>query len=242
MFYFQSMPLQVDESFAQRPQAQTPRDLIQSREEARERASEAREEAMARREEVKEEFEERSQAAREEAKNRQEEFRQRLQEIRDEQKARLAERLSENINRINQKWVDHWLKVLDRLSQVLAKMETRADKLDELGHDTEEARANIEAANEEIAQTQEALNDQAAKVYTVEFTDESNLGEGIRTTIEELRSDLSETRQAVQEAILATKDALSSLKGTDGEEEIEEEEEDEEEEQEEATEEADLAE
>lgn len=179
---------------------------------------EIRQKAEERREAAYSEFQERQEEARKTAEEKRQEFMEKVQQIRDEQKRRLAEKLSENISGVNQKWVNHWLRVLDNLTQVLVKMESRADKLESLGHDVSEARAKIQEAYNAIAAAQAVLNEQAGKIYTVEFTDENDLGSGIRAAIEQLRVDLRATREEVQKAIIATKGALSSLREASSEE------------------------
>jgi hypothetical protein len=181
---------------------------------ALQRITTARERAEEKRHDSVEEFEAKQNEARERAEEKRQEAQERLQTIRDEQRQRLAERLMTNLDRMNQNWVTHWTRVLDNMSHVLAKMETRADKLEEVGHDVADTRDMIAAADMAIADAQESLNEQAGKVYEVEFTDDDNLGSAIQSAIAELRADLFAVKTEVQEAMKATRDALTSLKSS----------------------------
>lgn len=190
----------------------------------RERAAEKRQNSI-------KEFEVKQNEARLQAEEKRQEAQERLQTIRDERKQKLAQRLITNLDKMNQNWVSHWTRVLDNMSHILAKMDTRADKLEEVGHDVADARDMIAAAEMAIADAQESLNEQASKAYEVEFTDETNLGSAIQSAIAELRADLHATRIEVKKAMQATREALTSLKNS-AESEVDETEMDEKEEEE----------
>ena len=179
------------------------------------------EEARARRQEAVDEFRARRDEAKAERELRREEFKQKLAEIRDERKRRIIELIDLRIDAMLERWVNHWNKVLARLTEILAKIGTRADKAETAGHDVSAVRAAIASAEAAIAAAQDAVNALAGKTFVIEITDEENLGQNVSDTIHLVRQELFAVREKVRTARQAVLDALHALQAIRGVDEAE---------------------
>lgn len=144
-----------------------------------------------------------------------EEFQQRLQGIKDVRKKKIVENLDAAYVRINKRWTTHFLNVLERLEKILDKLKLRAEKLEKTAVLTK-----IDQAYLLITATKTKVETQAAKVYTIEITDEESLREAAQAVHEQLKSDLKvlreevkKTREAVHEIfqLMAQEEKLNSL-------------------------------
>ena len=162
-------------------------------------ASPKRLEAKQRFEKALEEAKKRREAAQARVKTRREEFKEKLETIKDERKQKAVENLDQKFSSINDKQVDHFNKVLSRLSQILAKIKDK-------GGETSEAEAAINEASE-------AVLVQAGNTYIIEIADEENLGENVSETVHNLRDDLKGVREKVRMAKEAVHEAFKSLRG-----------------------------
>lgn len=196
-----------------------------ARQEAEARVQEFKKQIEARREELKkqlessrEEFKKKVEAAREEAKTRvraaREEFRKRVEQIKDERKKEIAKRLAEQMNLINERWTTHFfMNVLDRLDDILGKIQIRADKAAALGKDVSAAKSAITAAKAAIASARTAVEAQSKKVYTVTITSDEKLGEAFKSVRDQLHKDLTALRDVIKAARDAVQSAARSLSG-----------------------------
>lgn len=180
-------------------------EVFQAAREAREAAREARraalEEARARREEAKERFQE-----------AREEFREKLAVIRDAQKQGILEHIADRLEHVKDRWTTHFDNVLTRLSEILAKIGTRADRLEEEGRDVSSVRDAITDAEAAIDVAQDAVNTQGENSYIIEISDEDSLREDVQSVRNQLHDDLTSTRDAVKSARQAVHDAFQALK------------------------------
>ena len=190
----------------------------------KERRQEKLQEIKEERERILEEIQETKEQASEAARTKRLEFKEKLAEIKDARKKLVIERLDFNLAFFNEKWINHWNRVLDRLRQLLTKIETRTDKAEEAGLDVTQVREAIVAANQAIEDAQEAGALQAGKTYVIEGEDEENLGQDVSSEVQELKSDLKVTKDLVVAARNSVRDALKSLKGLAGVNDLEEEE------------------
>ncbi|OGM04010.1 hypothetical protein A3E15_01330 [Candidatus Woesebacteria bacterium RIFCSPHIGHO2_12_FULL_42_9] len=152
-----------------------------------------------------------------EAKARREEFKEQLEELRDERKAKVVENIDERLAAINEKWINHFNKILGRLSEILTKIQGRADALAEDGVDVTEVNSAIADAQAAIDAAQAAVDAQAGKVYIIGITGEENLGENVSEVIHELRADIAAVRELVKDARRSVHDAFKALKDAAGE-------------------------
>lgn len=149
---------------------------------------------------------------------RREEIKTRIAVIRDEKKRALVERIEKNLNQINQRRTDHFLKVLERLREILAKIESRTDRAQTNGKNVSNVRSAITTAETAIEAAEKAVNAQTDKVYEVTVSDESTARNDIGTTMKKLQEDLRATRDFVHKARTAVFDALRALVAVVGKE------------------------
>jgi len=154
----------------------------------------------------------------EEEKNRREEFKTRVTQIRDEKKKERLTQLDSNLAKINQKAVEHWNKVLNRLTEILAKIKTRMTEVSENGKDVTIILAAVSIAEVKIAEAKVVVNTQSDKIYTISVGEEDKLGESAKTTISQMRNDIKSVGDTVKEAIQSLKDVHTALKSVIGSE------------------------
>ena len=159
----------------------------------------------------------RIEAAREEAKKaveaRRTELKDKISKLRDEKKKQIATRLDKQLTRLNAQWTDHFNNVLNRLSEILSKVELRADKAGADGKDVSAARAAVQNAKTTIETARTAVETQAQKTYIATFGSETELGTAFKAVKEQLKKDLfglrdgamKSSRDAVQSALQALK-------------------------------------
>jgi chromosome segregation ATPase len=193
----------------------------EDQEEERERLIEAKREALEKREAALEELRERKQAVLREMEQNRDEFREKLAEIKDDRKQKVAENLADRFSSINDKWVTHWNSVLDRLSEILAKVDARADTLASEGKDVSAVKTAISAAETAISGAEEAINEQAGKIYEFEIDTEENLGQNVKAAIAEFHEDLRSVQTLIKDAREAVGGAIRALKNVVGSEQDE---------------------
>ena len=155
-------------------------------------------------------------AAREETKKvvetRRAELKDKISKLRDEKKKQIAARLDEQLSRLNVQWTDHFSNVLSRLSEILGKIELRADKAESNDGDVSAARTAIQNAKTAIESARTAVEVQAKKTYIAAFTSENELGAAFKTVKEQLRTDLAGLRDGlIKDARKAVQDVFQLL-------------------------------
>jgi archaellum component FlaC len=141
----------------------------------------------------------------------------RFAEIRDARKQALLERIENALANINERRTNHFSKVLDRLSEILDKLEVRADAMEGEGEDVSTVDTQIEEARAAIDEAQDAVDAQAAKVYTLEITDEETLRAIVGQTFKKLQEDLRAVGALVKDARTAVADVFRALAQIAGE-------------------------
>lgn len=181
-----------------------------------EKRSEALEAAKERRQEALEEAKLKRANALERAKDAREKFKTRLQTIKNERKQKTVEGIDQKIATHNTRWVNHWNEVLGRLREIVAKIQTNADRAEENGKDISGVENKIGAANAAIESAQAAVNTQAGKTYTISITSENNLREDVQPVIEQFKEDVKTVLESVKTARKAVQEAFKSLRDIHG--------------------------
>lgn len=119
-------------------------------------------------------------------------FTERLQSIKDTKKRVVTQRLDSNISLANTKHTTRFTEVLTKLQTVLDKISLDIKDPVTLS-DIKEAQGKIDIAKAAVAS-------QAAKVYTIDITTETNLRINVGTTISQFRNDLMQTYKLVVDA------------------------------------------
>lgn len=142
---------------------------------------------------IKEAVNAKREAAKEAVKTKREEFKTKLKTIRDEKKKVLVERIDTKLANANAKHTDRFAQVLSNLQAILDKISEDVDKT--------EAQAAIDAAKL-------AVENQAAKTYTITISTETALRSDVGAAVSQLRLDLSATHKLVVDA----KQAVQALR------------------------------
>jgi len=159
----------------------------------------------------------RLEVAREEVKKtveaRQTELKDKISKLRDKKKRQIVTRLDEQMARLNIQWTDHFSNVLNRLLEILGKIELRTTKAETSGKDVTAVKTAIQNAKAAIETARTAVETQAKKTYIATFSSETGLGAAFKVVREQLRKDLfglrdgamKNSREAVQNALQALK-------------------------------------
>ncbi|MFC1627164.1 hypothetical protein ACFL18_01240 [Patescibacteria group bacterium] len=143
-----------------------------------------------------------------------EKLQQKLQEKVSERKQKLTGKVNDKLDSINEKSITSMNKMLERMSLLLEKLADRVEKMEENDKDMSVTTAAIATAETAIATAQAAVDEQAGKIYTIEFEDESGLRVGASTAKTSLRSDLQVVKDLVKAARKAVVTALGSAKAS----------------------------
>lgn len=129
-----------------------------------------------------------------------EELKTKLAEISDEKKAELVATIATKINDLNASRMAQYEKILTNLSSILERIQTKAEAAKAAGTDTTALDNAISSAAAIIETSQDAVTAQAGKVYTIDFTSESNLGTAVQKTFSEFRTDIKSVHVKVKAA------------------------------------------
>lgn len=135
-----------------------------------------------------------------------------LEGFRNKQKAQIVERVNISLKNINEKMVAHFKKVLERLSNLLDKLEARVNANSSDIKDPVLARQAIADARLAIASATEVVNLQSAKDYTLELTQESRAKTEVTGIRRLSHEDLKVVLQAVNDAKNSVSNAIRIAK------------------------------
>ena len=159
----------------------------------------------------------RLEVAREEVKKtveaRQTELKDKISKLRDKKKRQIVTRLDEQMARLNIQWTNHFSNVLNRLLEILGKIELRTTKAETSGKDVTAVKTAIQNAKAAIETARTAVETQAKKTYIATFSSETGLGAAFKVVREQLRKDLFGLRDgAMKSAREAVQNSLQALK------------------------------
>ena len=140
------------------------------------------------------------------------ELKVRLDQFRDQKKATAAARISENLNKINDKQTEQMLKHLDKMTAILDKLEDRVDRGTPDIKDPAKAKVAIASASAAIASASAAVNAQAEKDYTLTGSSESTIRAEAKAARDRLHADLQAVRRLVIDAKQAVGNAIRIAK------------------------------
>lgn len=135
-----------------------------------------------------------------------------LQSFKDQKKATAAARISENLNKINDRKTEQMLKHLDKMTSILNKLEARVNQNRPDIKDPTKARQAIASASAAIASASAAVADQAQKDYTLQVSSESKVKDDAKAARNRLHTDLKAVRQLVIDAKQAVAAAIRVAK------------------------------
>ncbi len=173
---------------------------------------------MEMRQELKDRFQERKEnlasravLMRETSRNAKLEFEEKLQNLKDEKKAQIVARVDANIDSLNKKHTERLGETLEKMNNILGRLEGKVASASALGKDTASASAAISIAKAKISAAQTAVSEQSAKDYTPAITDDATLGSVISQVITTFRKDIQAVHALVIEAKKAVRSAAEAV-------------------------------
>lgn len=156
----------------------------------------------------------------EQFQEKREEFKEKLQALKDERKKAIVERVDKLLNTINQNWAQRMDEAIKRLENLLTKFSERAAKLKAEGKNTQTIDTAIADAKTAIQAAKDAVEEQAAKEYVADLSDETRLKSTVGEAMVNLRRDLKTAREVVKTAkqkVIDVARALAKLKPSESE-------------------------
>lgn len=145
--------------------------------------------------------------------SRQAELKAKLNKFRDQKKAEIAQRVSDNLNMINKKRTSEMGFFLDKMSNILDRVEKKAS---ESASASSSAQPAVVSARQAINTARTAVTNQSVKDYTLTVTSESKVRIDAKADRDRLFSDLKATRELVIAAKQAVAKAIAALASAGG--------------------------
>ncbi len=139
-----------------------------------------------------------------------------LKTFKDQQKAKVAERVNENLNKVNESRTDTMLKHLEKMVEILSRLETRVNEAGQSGKDISSVTTTITDAQETIKTTKGAVETQSTKDYTIVATTEAKIRQDAQAARNNLHTDLKTVHNLVVAARKTVSDAISLAVSTLG--------------------------
>ena len=177
------------------------------------RAAEIRSKIQERREEFKgrqEELASKAAETKERLKERRLAFREKLSEFKDDKKASLAAKVDANIDRLNNKHTERMTNALEKLNEVVGRLEDSVSSANTLGKDTASTAAALSTAKSKISSAQTKVSEQSGKDYAPEVTDETTLGAVVSAAFKAFMVDMKATQALVVDAKQAVRTAAEA--------------------------------
>lgn len=144
-------------------------------------------------------------------------LKERLTAFKDQRKAQATERINKNLNLINDKRVAAMRKHLQKMSELLGKLNSRVNTAKAGGKDVSEAQSAMASASASIASASASLDLQAEKDYSLNVSTESAVRQEAKAARDSLHTDLQNVRKLIVEAkqslMNAFRVAATTLKG-----------------------------
>lgn len=130
-------------------------------------------------------------------------------QMRDARKKLVVERVQERLNNVNERRTEHFLNVLERLSTILDKIESRTEKAKTEGKEVAAIESAITSARTAILTAQSAVGAQKAKTYEITVTDDRTAKGEVEATVKQLHADL----KSVYDTVVAARQAVHNVFG-----------------------------
>lgn len=135
-----------------------------------------------------------------------------IRKMRDARKKQVVERVQTKLGEVNERRTDHFLKVLERLSMVLDKIESRMEKAKAEGKNVASIETAIASARTAISSAESAVNTQKAKTYEITVTDDTTARNDVGAAVKQMQEDLRAVQDAVQAARSAVQNVFKEIK------------------------------
>jgi uncharacterized protein YqgV (UPF0045/DUF77 family) len=164
------------------------------------------------RNEFKDSLEERRTEAKEEFAAKRDELKEHLKRIKDERKKEIVERLNNHFHELNNRKLDHYSRILDKLDGVLERISARAERAHENGIDIQRVKDAISSAENKITDARNLILAQSKKTYPITVSTEDKLKTDISAVRQTLQADLKKIHDAVKTAHEAVREAAKILR------------------------------
>jgi len=141
-----------------------------------------------------------------------EEFKTRIAKIKDTKKQAIVEKIDNQIAVLNKKHTDRFNKLLEKLTSILSRIETKTDELETDGVNVSTVDVAVQIARDAISVAQREILDQAGKDYVIEIDTESNLREVVSSGFKEFRGDMEILRDSIKVVRDAVYEAAKTLR------------------------------
>lgn len=173
---------------------------------------EKRKENISNRQEIRTEKREAVSQLKEKMQAAREQFKTKLEQIKDTTKKAVVERMDTRLAAINQNQTGRMLDRLNRLTNVVNRLQQEITSLKTAGKDTSNAEDLLVQAQTAIETAKAGVTAQAEKSYAITLTDETGLRGDVGTTVSQLKTDLAKTHQTVIDAKQAVIKVHSAIK------------------------------
>ena len=140
------------------------------------------------------------------------EFEEQLKTLKDETKKQIAEKISERLTTSNTNATNRMFEVIDKLNEIMLKIESKIDNAKTNGIDTTVQDAGVQNAKSAIEAASDAITEQAAKEYIITVGDDTTLRSDVETIVSQQKQDLRTTYELVRSAKQAVRQVAKSLK------------------------------
>ncbi|MDP3901680.1 MAG: hypothetical protein Q8Q37_01720, partial [bacterium] len=148
--------------------------------------------------ETKEQFKQSLEEARSKVRDRVEaektQLKDRLQLIKDENKRQVVEKINMSLAELNDRYTQKLVSFLDRLENLLSRIEERVVGAVSRNLDVASAQSVINDARASIAASRELVKAQAERVYVIDITNEISLRVDVYNARQVLHSDLTKAK------------------------------------------------
>ncbi len=135
-----------------------------------------------------------------------------LKSFKDQQKAQVAERVSGNLNKLNIERINQMNQTLNKLSNVVGKLQKVATNSALKVKDPTVVQTGIDNAKGAINLAQDAVNIQAGRDYTLIATSEAKIKSDVQAKRDQLKLDIEATYQNIIIARKSVSDVIYILK------------------------------
>ncbi|MBI2515256.1 hypothetical protein HYV91_03735 [Candidatus Wolfebacteria bacterium] len=163
------------------------------------------------REEFRKKVDEKKVELRQKVEVKRQELKDRLVKIKDEKKKQAVLRIDQGLDALNEKQLNHFSQVLEKLETVLTNISSRADKAEANGINVAPVRLALEQARNQISLSRSAIEAQSGKTYAMAVTTEENLKTDVKRARQALHDDLNKVKVAVKTAHEAVRKAAVTL-------------------------------
>lgn len=147
-------------------------------------------------------------------------LRAKLQSFKDQRKANLVDKINSNLDTINKRRTTQMTAILEKLSKIVDKIETKTEESSASEENKEKIRVQASDLRASIDSTREAITSQSAMDYTIKISSESAAKADARTSRDALHKDLQLAHSLVKQVRKDVVELISSygslIGGTNG--------------------------